>query len=70
MDIEAEYNRMMQQITDKIKAMKDDEEISAEAAKEIVDMVEDIFYDAERPCPEHGPGLDCGWSSSMGYHCS
>jgi hypothetical protein len=76
LDLEAEFSRLMQGVLDQIKVNKDaglyddfeasDLEIKV---KNFLDHGDSSNYGEQ--CPEgHGNIDDCGWSPSMGYHCT
>jgi hypothetical protein len=74
MDLELEFNKLMQEVLDKIKAKNTSGEYSPWEANDLSDKVLSVMdhgstsnYDS---CPEGHTDPDCGWSPSMGYHCS
>jgi hypothetical protein len=68
-DIEHEFRSLVQGMIDQINDKKNKGELNNWDADKLLEMVNriDTSLDGET-CPE-GHDYECGWSSSMGYHC-
>jgi len=71
-NLEEEFEKLKQEALVRITQRETAGELSEVEAAQLAEMVYNRMYADSRPeeekCPEgHGP--NCGWSSSMGYHC-
>lgn len=74
LDLEEEFQKLMQEVLDKIQAKKDAGEYDTWVAQELTDKVKSVLDQRDTSrygnrCPEGHSDPDCGWSPSMGYHC-
>ena len=74
MNIEEEFKKLMQEVIDKIKYKKEAGEYEYWDAAALTQRVVSILDHGDTSrygdtCPD-GHDDDCGWSASMGYHCS
>jgi hypothetical protein len=75
MNLEQEFCKLMQEVIDKIQSKKDSGDYDAWDATELTEKVQSIMDHGDTSrygsrCPEGHTDPDCGWSPSMGYHCS
>jgi hypothetical protein len=64
-NIEEEFDKLRQLVLDQIQSKEDAGEYSSTEADNLRRLVDGQMTSN---CPEGHFG-DCGWSSSMGYHC-
>jgi len=75
-DLEEEFERLMNEVLDKIKASQIDGSYTPWEAEDLTGRVKNLLDHGDTSrfgnrCPEgHGDIEECGWSPSMGYHCS
>jgi hypothetical protein len=74
MNLEEEFQRLMQEVIANINSKVESGKYDKWNAQDLIQMVENILDHGDtsrysNACP-HGHQHDCGWSSSMGYHCS
>jgi hypothetical protein len=75
MNMELEFQKLMQEVIGKIQSKKDSGEYDEWDANDLVQRVRSILDHGDTSrygnnCPEGHNDSDCGWSPSMGYHCS
>ena len=73
-DLEEEFKKLMQEVNDKIKEKASNGEYDEWDAAALTEMVNNILNQGDTSrygnvCPD-GHDYECGWSPSMGYHCS
>jgi hypothetical protein len=75
MDLEQEFQKLMQEVIDKIQSKKDSGEYDTWDAFDLDQKVKSILDHGDtsrhgNQCPDGHDDLHCGWSPSMGYHCA
>lgn len=69
-DLEKEFEQLINELFDKIDHEKNDGSLSAYEFDGLINLmrrkIDSSCYSLD--CPDGHIG-DCGWSSSMGYHC-
>lgn len=75
MDIEEEFQKLIQEALDKITAKKEAGEYEIWEAGSLTQKFESILDHGDtsnygNKCPIGHSDPDCGWSPSMGYHCN
>ena len=75
MDLEQEFQKLMHEVIDKIQSKKDSGEYDTWDANDLDRKVKSILDHGDtsnygNQCPEGHTYSECGWSPSMGYHCS
>jgi hypothetical protein len=71
-DLEEEFQKLMENATKQIDSKLANGELTDDEAERLRDMINarpDTSRYGER-CPEGHTDPDCGWSASMGYHCT
>jgi hypothetical protein len=73
-DIEDEFNKLMEEVKNKIQEKQDSGEYSKWDAQDLTEKVDSIISRADtsrygNTCPDGHSDPECGWSPSMGYHC-
>jgi hypothetical protein len=74
MNLEEEFEKLMQEVIDKIQTKKDSGEYDEWDANDLIEKVKAVLDHGDTSrygnrCPEGHSDPDCGWSPSMGYHC-
>lgn len=74
MNLDEEFQKLMQEVIDKIQSKKDSGEYDTWDAADLTERVKSVLDHGDTSrygnrCPEGHTDPDCGWSSSMGYHC-
>lgn len=75
MDIEQEFQKLIQEALAKIRAKQEAGEYQVWEAGPLMEKFNGILDHGDTSrygerCPHGHSDLDCGWSPSMGYHCS
>jgi hypothetical protein len=74
MNIEEEFQTLMQEAISKVEEKKSRGEIDQWDALNLIQKIENCLDHGDTSnygnrCPEGHTDPDCGWSPSMGYHC-
>jgi hypothetical protein len=68
-DLEEEFRLLMEAAIKTIDDKENAGDFNSYEAQRLRDMVERQQQEEADRCPQGHTG-DCGWSASMGYHCS
>lgn len=74
-NLDTEFKKLMEEVLEKIQEQKASGKYESWEAGELTDKVNAIIDHGDvsnfgRQCPEGHTDPDCGWSPSMGYHCT
>ena len=74
-NLDEEFQKLMDEVIDKIQSKKDSGDYDEWDTAELTEKVKSFLNHKNtshygNKCPEGHSDPDCGWSPSMGYHCT